>query len=154
MEKLNPKALPYIYREPLYKLEVQKPEQGKGLNFRGKNLKNITVMIDDGSRVYSGVEFTLLKNILKAIGLTENDVAIIDLSQELPGVENIREVLSPRIIIAFGSAFPLAKGPKNQISEREDTKILITDSLSDLNQDEHLKRSFWAELQKLKPEIR
>ncbi len=154
MEKLNPKALAYIYNEPLYKLGGRKPEQGKGLVFRGKNLKNITVLIDDGSRVYDSIEYTLLKNILKAVALTENDVAIVDVSLEDSSVDKVREDLQPKIMIAFGSTFTLAKGLKNQIIEREGWKILITDSLKDLNQDQRLKRSFWTELQKLKPEIR
>jgi hypothetical protein len=148
MNSINPKSIPFIYSEKLYKLEGEKKSEFD-ISFHGTNLKNITILVDDVERVYEGLEFTLLTGILKAIGLVINDVAIVDAFGQGHSLKNIKNQLLPVAIIAFGNDFPQTPGPKNTLTEVSGLKVIVTDSLKDLQEDESKKIPFWTELRKL-----
>ena len=147
MNSLNPKAIPFIYSENLYHLKIKAADID--ISFHGTNLKNVTILIDNVGRIYDSLEFTLLTGILKAIGLGINDVAIVEAFQDGNELKNIKKQLLPVVIIAFGKDFPQTPGTKNKLVEVSGMKILVTDSLMDLQEDKNKKIAFWSELKKL-----
>ena len=148
MDDLNPKAIPFIFKEKLYNPEGKK--QKKDLAFHGTNLKNITVLVDDAQRVYKSLEFALLKNILKALELSENDVAILDANNPESDLNSIQDQLEPKLMLSFGEGFKQTPGLKNEVFDSGETRILITDKLADLENSKDKKLALWEELKKLR----
>ncbi len=152
MGELNPKAYPFIFKETIY--GKKREAIPMDLAFHGTNLRNVTVLVDDAERVHKGLEFILLKNILKALDLSENDVAILDAHAPGSELNNIKQQLEPKVILSFGEGFPQTAGKKNTLFEKDGIRILVTDKLHALEASTELKLGFWRELKKLKERLK
>ena len=142
--KVEPKlenAAPSILEEP--------KEEITSLNYKGGNNKRIAIIINDDSNEYlNNTDETLLLNILKAIGFSLGDVAIIN--QHTAGI-TWQEELEYSKAIVFGvlpSTYKIVS-ENYVISTNRDAKWLFSDSLFALGSDKTLKGKLWTKLQEL-----
>jgi len=129
---------------------VEKPiAEAISLNYKGGNAKGIAIIINDDSNEYlNDTDETLLLNILKAIGLSLEDVAIIN--QHNSGIEWLSQIDFTKAIV-FGilpSVYSISC-ENYSIQQKEDASWLFSDTLFSLGSDKVLKGKLWGELKKL-----
>jgi len=132
---------PSILKEPT--------EEFISLNYKGGNTKGIAIIISDDSNDYlNNTDETLLLNILKALGLSLDDVAIIN--QHISGITWQKELEYSKAIV-FG-ILPSTYAIVSQnyiIKTNGEEKWLFSDSLFTLGNDKVLKGKLWTSLQEL-----
>lgn len=124
-------------------------EEITSLNYKGGNNKRIAIIINDDSNEYlNNTDEALLLNILKALGLSLDGVAIIN--QLTSGITWQGELEYSKVIV-FGilpsTYSKLAE--KYTIQSNGDSKWLFSDSLFALGNDKALKGKLWTSLQEL-----
>ncbi len=167
MEDLNKADLKLFFDEEIYLIKeatgieptqkeeqkplvVEKPEtEHLPLVYKGGNTKGIVIIINDDSNEFlNNMDETLLLNILKAIGLSLNDVAIIN---QYNSSSDWKKQLEFAKVIAFG----VQPGNYNItighyiIHSVDDVKWLFSDSLTELASNKVLKGKLWGKLQEL-----
>lgn len=169
MDELNEAGLKLFFKEDIFLIEEkenetslitekldQKPSEvneplpaSLGLNYKGGNNKGIAIIITDDSNEYlNSRDESLLLNILQAIGLSLEDVAIIN--QYNSGAE-WQEQLEFTKSLVFG-ILPSKYGIDSEnyiIQDVKDVKWLFSDSLFSLASDKTLKGKLWGNLQEL-----
>lgn len=134
-------------KEPLL-AEEPAPESLK-IKYKGDNVKEIAIIINDDSNEYlNNTDETLLLNILKAIGLSLNDVALIN--QNNSGTNWVEELAFTKAIV-FG-VLPSTYGiiaENYEIFNENNKTWLFSDSLFALGSDKVLKGKLWHNLQEL-----
>lgn len=165
MEELNEAGLKLFFDEDIYiikdnsSVEVAKKEEEPAskveepaaeplsLVYMGVNTKGIAIIINDDSNEFlNNSDETLLLNILKAIGFSLEDVAIINHNKS--GVE-WQEQLEFSKVIVFG-ILPSTYGMVTEnyvIQKKENGSWLFSDSLFSLGSDRVLKGKLWGKLQ-------
>ncbi len=127
-------------------LEVKNKET---LQVKGGNQKGILVLVTNPEEEFlNASDETLLLNILKAIGCTLQDVAIINHSKAAAGWQNS---LNFTKAIVFGVT-PQALGlPVEPYLPAHYNKVtwLVSDALNVLAQDKALKAKLWKQLQQM-----
>ncbi len=121
----------------------------KLLAYKGGNAKGIALIItDDANEFLNTTDESLLLNILKAIGLSLEDVAIIN--QHKSGIEWPKQLVFNKAIV-FGilpSTYDFTS-ENYHIQKKENTQWLFSDSLFSLGADKVLKGKLWGKLQEL-----
>lgn len=119
------------------------------LSYKGGNVKGIALIINDDINEFLNTrDETLLLNILKAIGLSIDDVAIIN--QHTSGTDWESQVEFTKAIV-FG-ILPSTYGLETanyKLLQQGDTQWLFSDSLFSLGKDKSLKGALWGKLQEL-----
>ncbi len=122
-------------------------EKTISLNYKGGNAKGIAIIINEDSNEFlNNTDETLLLNILKAIGLSLNDVAIIN--QFNTGVLWKDELEYTKALI-FGilpSSYNIVS-ENYTINKTEEADWLFSDSLFSLGNNKVLKGKLWTSLQ-------
>ncbi len=140
--------------ETLIKEDVSAPSvveepiaEAISLNYKGANAKGIAIIINDDSNEFlNPTDETLLLNILKALGFSLEDVAIIN--QHTAGTKWTTQIDFSKVIV-FG-ILPSTYGVTSSnytIEEKEGAKWLFSDSLFSLNSNKVLKGKLWTTLQ-------
>jgi hypothetical protein len=169
MDELDEAGLKLFFDEEIYlidKIEVDKPQnietppaqplvmnepaiQPLALNYKGGNTKEIAVIItDDSNEFLNNRDETLLLNILNAIGLSLDDVAVIN--QHISGT-TWQDQLDYNKVLVFG-ILPSTYGFKTDhynIQQKEDAQWLFSDSLFGLANDNELKGKLWGKLKEM-----
>ncbi|MCF6351448.1 MAG: hypothetical protein L3J06_00405 [Cyclobacteriaceae bacterium] len=121
----------------------------KLLAYKGGNTKGIALIItDDANEFLNTTDESLLLNILKAIGFSIQDVAIIN--QHTAGNNWVTQIDFSNVIV-FG-ILPSTYGFTSSnytIEEKEEAKWLFSDSLFSLASNKELKGKLWIKLQEL-----
>ncbi|VAW44587.1 hypothetical protein MNBD_GAMMA03-134 [hydrothermal vent metagenome] len=119
------------------------------LAYKGGNAKRIALIIsNDADEFLNASDETLLLNILKAIGLSLEDVAIIN--HHSIGTDWQEQIDFSKAIV-FG-ILPSTYGLTTDnyiIQHHKEAKWLFSDSLFALANDKVLKGKLWVEIQKL-----
>lgn len=160
----------YIIPEPALELETQEKEPHNDLSdqtalgiqpeikeliikSRGGFKKNILILVDDPfPEVLNITDTEFLLKILKAIRLSEDDVAIVNVhhlnNDFLP---LLKEHFNYRVLMMFGIEAPsITKNiTKYKIIESSGEKVLYADSLTDIDKDKQKKLKLWENLQLL-----
>lgn len=167
MSELNEAALKLLYDEELfivkektYAQETQQPEPSKAsepapepitINFKGENKKGIAIIFEnDKDDALEPADETLLLNILKAVGLSLKDVAILNhhsVATEWKGK------IDASIVLVFGidpATYGLACSAYT-ITENENMLWLFSHTLAQLAKEKQLKGNLWGKLQELFP---
>ncbi len=124
-------------------------ENSKLMACQGGNAKGIAIIItNDSNDFLNTTDESLLLNILKAIGLSLEDVAIIN--QHTTGTDWVNQVEFTKAIV-FG-ILPSTYGfvtENYNIQQKDQTQWLFSDSLFSLASDKVLKGNLWDKLQEL-----
>ncbi|WP_316785586.1 hypothetical protein [Pedobacter frigiditerrae] len=138
-------------------VEEPKPKMQKEWNFEflGKNQKGILILVNDAANKVSSPQGTeLLRKLVKAIELTNNDFALVNYANYLDATfDDLNRVFSCQLLISFGvgaKTLGLAEQALHQMSKAEQTRMIFTANLHDLDADQASKKLLWATLQQLK----
>lgn len=167
MSELNEAALKLLYDEELFivkeKTYVQEANKTETevvsepapepitIKFKGDNKKGIVILFEnDKNEALEQSDETLLLNILKAVGLSLEDVAL--LNHHTIGVDWKGKIEANKVLV-FGTS-PTAYSiscDTYAITENESKQWLFSHSLSELANDKQLKAKLWGKLQELFP---
>ncbi|RZK55257.1 MAG: hypothetical protein EOO91_14415 [Pedobacter sp.] len=138
-------------------LEEPQPKMQKEWNFEflGKNQKGILILVNDAINKVSSPQGTeLLRKLVKAIELTNNDFALVNYANYLDATfDDLNGVFSCQLLISFGvgaKTLGLAEQGLHQMSILGPTRMIFTTNLHDLDADQASKKLLWATLQQLK----
>jgi hypothetical protein len=137
-------------------IEEPKANYSKEWNFEflGKNQKHILILVNDAANKVSSPQGTeLLRKLVKAIELTNNDFALVNYANyDGATFEDLNQVFSCQLLLSFGvntDKLGLPEQPLHEITELNKTRLIFTTNLHDLDSDQMSKKTLWATLQKL-----
>lgn len=135
--------------------KLQQVAKSWEFSFLGKNQKRILILVNDADNPVSTKEGTeLLRNLVKAIGLTNNDFALVNYAPyDGAKFNDLQQFFKPELVLSFGvghSQLDLSAQPLHQLSLLETTKLIFTHNLSVLHQDHQSKKVLWSALQQIK----
>jgi DNA polymerase III psi subunit len=152
-EEPDTKVLPDDLPESSGSINIQPEKIDVKFKSRGGFKKNILLLVDDPHpEVLNITDSEFLLKILKAVQLTEDDVAIVNVqSLHKDFLPLIKEHFNYRVLIMFGidTVSILEKYVKYKIFHESGTKILFADSLSEIDKDKQKKLKLWENLQLL-----
>ena len=123
--------------------------------YLGKNQKRILILVNDSTNKVSSVQGTeLLRKLVKAIELTNNDFALVNYANYTnASFEDLKSFFKCELILSFGVAMRtlgLAEQPLHQLFVVDNVKFVFTKNLHDLDSDQVSKKILWGSLQQLK----
>ncbi len=121
----------------------------------GKNQKGILILVNDNVNKVSSPEGTeLLRKLVKAIALTNNDFALVNFANYQDAkFEDLSTFFNCQLVLSFGvdaQQLGLTAQPLHQLNELGEIKLIFTSNLHDLDSDTTSKKILWATLQRLK----
>jgi hypothetical protein len=122
--------------------------------YLGKNQKRILILVNDKiNKVSSPLGTELLRKLVKAIALTNNDFALVNFAH-YPGAtfEDLNEFFNCELVLSFGVEAPLlglAPQPLHQLAQLLETRLIFTANLDELDRDTASKKILWTTLQRL-----
>jgi hypothetical protein len=134
---------------------VSLPEKKIEFAYLGKNQKGILILVNDKVNKVSSPQGTeLLRKLVKAIELTNNDFALVNYA-DYPGTsfEILKQYFNCQLLLSFGvdaAQLTLASQPLNQLAEQHQVRLVFTANLHELDRDQTAKKMLWGTLQKLK----
>lgn len=122
--------------------------------FVGGNEKQILILVNDHENEVSTEDGrALLRNLVKAIGLTGKDFALLNYAAYQDAVfTDLQAHFNCRLMISFGVAadqLGLTNFPLHQLVAHGDIKMIFTANLHQLHADKAAKSALWTSLQKL-----
>ncbi len=172
MDELNKTGLALFFDEDIYiikdNIDIETPKEVKPieqhpeptlveetesatikLNYKGGNAKEIAIIINDDSNEFlNTTDETLLLNILKAIGLSLNDVAIINQHNTGTDWKNHLDYTKAIIFGILPSSYKIVT-ENYVINKTEEVEWLFSDSLFSLGNNKEQKGKLWTCLQEL-----
>jgi hypothetical protein len=161
----NAEALRLFFTEDIYLLPednvtavVEKNESVKvnvAFKYLGKNQRNILILVNDHQNDVSTEQGReLLRKLVKAIGLTANDFALVNYAAyKEQKFNDFKAAFNCDLVLAFGveaADLGLPQQVQHQLINYGDIKLVFTTNLADLDQDQASKKLLWASLQQLK----
>ncbi|WP_133556402.1 hypothetical protein [Pedobacter duraquae] len=122
--------------------------------FLGKNLRNILILVHDAdNQVSTEPGRELLRNIVKAIGLTANDFALLNYAT-YPNTSfaQFKKSLNSTTLFAFGvtpQQLGLPDVAPHAVSEYESVNMIFSTNLHQLSSDQQGKKMLWGSLKQM-----
>jgi hypothetical protein len=131
------------------------PKKEWTFNYLGKNQKGILILVNDPVNKVSSTEGTeLLRKLVKAIELTNNDFALINYANyEGATFEVLQAFFKCQLLLSFGveaEKLGIAPLPYHLLHNLGTTRLILTSNLHELDKDQPSKKTLWATLQTLK----
>jgi len=133
---------------------VAETEQEIIFNYKGKNARNILILVyDEVNEVTTAEGRELFKNIVKAKELSGSDYAIVNYAdyKEASFVQ-LKRFFNAKAILTFGvkaSQLGLAEYPTHTVLQHEGVQMLFSIDLHQISLDTSIKRALWAALQQM-----
>lgn len=119
------------------------------LNYKGNNTAGVAVCIGEN---IAHEEKKLLTDILKAVKLSVNEIALFEIGEEIKSIE-FPDNAGFRILISFGITSVNSKylniETRYSPTTIETCTVLISDSLSSLVREADLKKKLWTALKSM-----
>ena len=138
--------------EPLETV-AEKPVEEEPISFRfvGKNLRNILILVHDVENdVSTDVGKELLRNIVKAIGLTGNDFALLNYAgYPRTTFSQLKASLNSSTLFSFGvtpEQLGLPVMAQHTVVQHEGVKMIFSNDLHQLSSDQLGKKTLWGSL--------
>lgn len=142
-------VLPNIVEEP-------KPTFKKKFDFKflGKNQRNILILVNDKLNDVSTEQGReLLRKLLLAINLTGKDFALVNYANyEDASFYDLNSFFNCQFLLSFGvtaSQLGIQEKALHQLLQHNETKLVLTTNLHDLDSDQASKKILWGSLQKI-----
>lgn len=122
--------------------------------YLGRNQKGILILVNDALNKVSSPQGTeLLRKLVKAIKLTNNDFALVNYAGYQGAAFNVlRTFFKCELILSFGveaAHLGLEPQPLHQLCHFDQVRIVFTRNLHDLDADIDSKKVLWTTLQML-----
>lgn len=144
---------------PTLSVQIEKtkiePKKSFDFEFLGKNQKGILILVNDNANKVSSVQGTeLLRKLVKAIELTNNDFALVNYANYIgANFEDLNGVFNCQLVLSFGVSaqqLGLSEQEMHQLHKLNAIKLVFAKNLHDLDADVASKKTLWASLQQLK----
>lgn len=142
-------VLPNIVEEP-------KPTLKKSFDFKflGKNQRHILILVNDKQNDVSTEQGReLLRKLLLAINLTGKDFALVNYANyEDASFEDLNSFFKCQFLLSFGvtaNQLGIQEQALHQLVQHNQTKLVLTTNLHDLDSDQPSKKVLWGSLQKI-----
>lgn len=150
-EEVLPVALPQIKPTAVVEATILTPPEFK---FKGQNKKNILILVNDPLHEVStpeGVE--LLRKLVLAIQLQGADFALLNYAHyPNTSFQTLKDFFNCKLLLAFGVAateLQLNEPTLHQLTNQEDTQMVLTTNLQTLPTNTAAKAMLWASLKQL-----
>ncbi len=122
--------------------------------FQGKNQKQILILtVNDKAQYLPEHELKFLTSVLKACGLTTDDVAILNLKNQNATYSELRSFFQNRIALLFGPGPQIIDLPMNfpqfQLQNFDQCTYLHAPALNEIEKEKELKMKLWGCLKNL-----
>ncbi|KQB99756.1 hypothetical protein [Pedobacter sp. Hv1] len=139
-----------VVEEPMPTLKRE-----SSFEFLGKNQKGILILVhDQENKVSTTVGTELLRKLVKAIELTNNDFALVNYAHYPTATfEDLKGFFNCQLVLSFGvttTQLKLNEQALHQIVKLDETRFVFTKNLHDLDSDQLSKKTLWGSLQQLK----
>lgn len=122
------------------------------LKIKGNSESSIMILVFEETSEFLGMsQEEFLKNILSAVKMNLNEVALINLAKSATTITELNEKLDKGTILAFGlpSSLTLPGDKKYEIQSTGSSQVVLADSLQNIEADKSLKKALWTNLQQL-----
>lgn len=137
-------------------VEEPKPTFKKTFDFKflGKNQRNILILVNDKLNDVSTEQGReLLRKLLLAINLTGKDFALVNYANyEDASFDDLNSFFNCQFLLSFGvtaSQLGIQEKALHQLLQHNETKLVLTTNLHDLDSDQASKKILWGSLQKI-----
>lgn len=132
----------------------EKVEDIIDFKYLGKNGRNILILVNDEQNEVSTEQGReLLRNIVKAINLTNADFALVNYSQyQSISFKALKNYFSPVLMLAFGikpETMGLTAQAENQLMDQGNTTTIFAQNLDVLADNLQSKKQLWASLKQI-----
>lgn len=155
--KINENALKFIFSEELYRTPASSHSNDieSSISFVGKNKKNILIVVPDNeaAQVIKKNNILFLEKILNSIGLTTDDIVIVNNQSKEKWTTYVRD-FSPNKVIFFGIK-PFELGITEleinsyELKQYQGQTLFYADKLEVIKEDINKKKALWINLKKL-----
>ncbi len=124
----------------------------KNIPFKGNNTSAILILNHEKDVEFiSEQDMAFLKNILSAVKLDIEHVALVNLAKLELDLDAIIKELKPNTVIGFGVAHieQLKTISLYEVSTQQEHKMLLADNLKHIESDKSKKKALWEGLQEL-----
>lgn len=123
--------------------------------YAGANQRNILILVNDAQHPVSTLQGReLLGNILKSIGLSRNDCALVNYaSYNGADFSALQRFFKPQYVFAFGvnpDELGLPGLAYNSIVNKDQSKLIFSSNLDALSGDAATKKVLWGSLKQIK----
>ena len=130
-----------------------KEKDGK-IDFTGKNLKGILILVDEQQQQVLGADDTaFLQKVLASVGIGMNDVALVNICSIPQEQMNNLTLLPHRLRLCFMEKIPEPlNGPdmaKYQNTIHQEKKMLWCDPLGAISMNKEMKVKLWQQLKRM-----
>lgn len=127
----------------------------KAFQYVGANERNILILVNDEQHPVSTLAGReLLGNILKAIGLSRNDCALVNYAScDGADFKALYQYFKPQYVFAFGvgpDQLGVHNAPYNSIVTTAESKLIFSSNLDPLSGDAATKKLLWGSLKQIK----
>lgn len=131
------------------------PKKEWSFEYLGKNQKGILILVNDELNKVSSTEGTeLLRKLVKAIELTNNDFALVNYANyQGANFENLHQFFNCQLLLSFGveaQHLGLTPQPLHLLHNFGTTRLIFTMNLHELDKDQVSKKVLWTTLQTIK----
>lgn len=143
---------PSRVEEPM--LELQTPKVQQAFDYQGKNKKQIVILsTSDKAQYLPETELKFLTSVLKACGLTTEDVAILNLKHQTADYAELQSFFQCRVVLLFGLGpqhldLPMIF-PQFQLQNFSKCTYLHAPALHEIEKQKDLKMKLWVSLKNL-----
>jgi hypothetical protein len=137
--------------------EIPAPQApaAKTFQYVGANERNILILVNDKQHPVSTLQGReLLGNILKAIGLSRNDCALVNYAScDGADFKALHQYFKPQYVFAFGVSpdqLGVPDAAYNSIVTRAESKLIFSSNLDPLSGDAATKKLLWGSLKQIK----
>ena len=155
--KINENALKFIFNEELYRTPNSSLPNDieTSMSFLGGNKKNTLIVVPDNktAQIIEKINLQFLEKILNSIGLTIDDIIIVNNQPKEKWSTYIRD-FSPKKIMFFGvKPFELGLTELEinsyELKHYQGQTLFYADKLEVIKEDVNKKKALWINLKKL-----
>ena len=140
--------------EPAETAHTKQVAAAHNFQYVGANQRNILILVNDAQHPVSTLQGReLLGNILKAIGLSRNDCALVNYAScNGANFSALKSFFKPQYVFAFGVSpdqLDIPTAPYNSIVSQEGSKLIFSSNLDVLSGDASTKKLLWGSLKQI-----
>ncbi len=145
-------SLPLVSLPSIQKVQIEKKYV---FEYLGKNQKGILILVNDLTNKVSTQQGTeLLRKLVKAIELTNNDFALVNYAAYSGAAfHDLAQFFNCNLVLSFGVTpkhLNISDYSMHILHQHENIKIIFSKNLHDLDTDPASKKTLWGSLQQLK----
>lgn len=135
-------------------IENNEPRKSWDFEFLGNNQQGILILVNDqNNKVSSQQGIELLRKLLKAINLKNDDFALVNYAgYHTASFADLHQFFNCKLVLSFGVSseeLGLESESLHSLIQMGTVRLIFTHNLHDLDSDQQSKKTLWGALQQL-----